>query len=195
MPTWIPRKFLDLTEPPAQTLAAWLAEEQEARERTAAGPGAGVADADEVLGRSGLDALQAMLSGQLPHAPIADTLGFRLLAVERGWALFQGQPDFAYLNPMGGVHGGWYATLLDSALGCAVHSLLDAGKGYTTLSLSINLVKALSMDVRRVRAEGRVLHVGRQVATSEAHLYGPDGTLYAHGSTTCLIFDAGRATS
>jgi uncharacterized protein (TIGR00369 family) len=90
---------------------------------------------------------------------------------------------------MGGIHGGWYATLLDSALGCAVHSMMPPGRGYTTAELGLNLVKGLTPRVPRVRAEARVVHVGRQLATAEARLYGADGTLYAHGTTTCLVFE------
>jgi uncharacterized protein (TIGR00369 family) len=90
---------------------------------------------------------------------------------------------------MGGVHGGWFATLLDSALGCAVHSALPQGKAYTTLELKVNIVRALTPKVVRVRADGRVIHVGGQTATAEARLLGPDGRLYAHASTTCLVFD------
>ena len=89
---------------------------------------------------------------------------------------------------MGTVHGGWYATLLDSALGCAVHSALPQGKGYTTLELKVNMIRALTPQVPRVRAEGRVIHLGGQTATADARLVGPDGKLYAHASTTCLVF-------
>ena len=95
---------------------------------------------------------------------------------------------------MGSVHGGWYATLLDSALGCCVHSALPAGKAYTTLELKVNLIRAIKPDTQRVRAIGQVIHVGGQTATADARLVGPDGKLYAHGSTTCLVFDP-RATS
>jgi uncharacterized protein (TIGR00369 family) len=87
------------------------------------------------------------------------------------------------------VHGGWFATLLDSALGCAVHTTLPVGRGYTTLEFKVNLVRALNDRVPLVRAIGRVVHRGRQVMTSEAELVGHDGKLYAHASTTCLIFD------
>jgi uncharacterized protein (TIGR00369 family) len=103
--------------------------------------------------------------------------------------VFQGAPGPDHLNPMGGIHGGWYATLLDSALGCAVHTLMPAGRGYTTAELGVNLVKAIGSKVQRVRAEGKVLHCGRQLATAEARLVGPDGTLYAHATTTCLVFE------
>jgi uncharacterized protein (TIGR00369 family) len=96
---------------------------------------------------------------------------------------------------MGGIHGGWYATLLDSALGCAVHTLMPAGRGYTTAELSVNIVKAISPKVARVRAEGKVIHCGRQLATAEARLFGPDGTLYAHATTTCLVFELPKSTA
>jgi uncharacterized protein (TIGR00369 family) len=90
---------------------------------------------------------------------------------------------------MGGLHGGWYATLLDSALGCAVHTVMPAGRAYTTSQINIHLVRGIGPQVQRVRAEGQVVHAGRQMATAEARLVGPDGTLYAHGTTTCLVFD------
>ena len=99
------------------------------------------------------------------------------------------RPGPQLLNPMGGIHGGWYATLLDSALGCAVHTMMPAGRAYTTAELSVNLVRAIPPSLPRVRAVGDVVHCGRQLATAEARLVGPDGTLYAHGTTTCLVFE------
>ena len=171
------------------TLAAWMAREAEVKARLEAGAGTGVARPDQVAGRSGLDLLQAMLRGEVPYPPIARTLDFTLMEVDEGRAMFQGTPGPAHLNPMGTVHGGWYATLLDSALGCAVHTMMPAGRGYTTAELGVNLVKAIPLKVQRVRAEGKVLHCGRQLATAEARLVGPDGTLYAHATTTCLVFD------
>lgn len=170
-------------------LEDWLAQEREVAARLDAGAGCGVARPDQIAGKTGLELLQAMLRGELPYPPIARALDFQLLEVGEGRAMFQGTPGPNHFNPMGGIHGGWYATLLDSALGCAVHTLMPAGRGYTTAELSVNLVKAISPKVQRVRAEGKVLHCGRQLATAEARLYGPDGTLYAHGTTTCLVFD------
>ena len=170
-------------------LETWLAQEREVSQRLAAGVGCGVATPDQVAGRSGLELMQAMLRGELPYAPIARTLDFQLIEVDEGRAVFQGTPGPAHLNPMGGVHGGWYATLLDSALGCAVHTKMPPGRAYTTAELGVNLVKAIGTKVQRVRAEGRVLHSGRQLATAEARLFGPDGTLYAHATTTCLVFE------
>ena len=170
-------------------LEAWLAQEREVVARIEAGVGCGVARPDQVTGRSGLELLQAMLRGELPFPPIARTLDFQLLEVGEGRAVFQGTPGPNHLNPMGGIHGGWYATLLDSALGCSVHTMMPPGRGYTTAELGVNLVKAIGPKVQRVRAEGRVLHCGRQLATAEAKLVGPDGTLYAHATTTCLVFE------
>jgi uncharacterized protein (TIGR00369 family) len=170
-------------------LESWLAQEREVRARLDSGAGPGVARPEQVAGKSGLELMQAMLRGELPYPPIARTLDFSLIEVDEGRALFQGTPGPAHLNPMGGIHGGWYATLLDSALGCAVHTLIPAGRGYTTAELSVNLVRAIGPKAPRVRAEGKVVHCGRQLATAEARLYGPDGTLYAHGTTTCLVFE------
>jgi uncharacterized protein (TIGR00369 family) len=171
------------------TLTTWLAQEDSIRTRLQAGPGPGVAQTDQLKGRSGLQMMQAMLAGEIPFAPIAHTLDFMLLEVAEGRAVFQGTPGPAHFNPMGTVHGGWFATLLDSALGCAVHTMMPPGRAYTTAELSVNIVRALTPKVRRVRAEGKVIHCGRQLATADARLVGPDGTLYAHATTTCLVFD------
>jgi uncharacterized protein (TIGR00369 family) len=170
-------------------LDVWLAEEAAQRERHARGIGPGVARPEQVAGLDGLAMMQAMLRGDLPYAPIAETLDFLLVEVAPGRAVFQGTPGPAHLNPMGGVHGGWFATLLDSALGCAVHTMMPVGRGYTTAELGVNLVRGLSPKVQRVRAIGEVLHCGRQLATATARLIGPDGTLYAHATTTCLVFE------
>jgi len=183
------------------TLDAWLAEEAAVVARLNAGPGPGVARPDQVAGLTGLELMQALLRGDLPYAAIAKTLDFTIMEVGEGRAVFQGTPGPAHLNPMGTIHGGWYATLLDSALGCAVHTMMPVGRGYTTAELGVNLVRAINpAKAPRVRVEGKVIHCGRQLATAEARLYGPDGTLYAHGTTTCLVFDmhhkpAGGATT
>ena len=136
-----------------------------------------------------LQQMQAMLDVLAPRPPISETLDFLLISVADGEAVFQGRPQFKHYNPLGSVHGGWFATLLDSALGCSVHTTLPVGRGYTTLEFKVNLVRALSDKVPLVRAVGRVVHRGRQVTTSEATLVGHDGKLYAHASTTCLLFD------
>ena len=169
-------------------LQQWIAE-GDARDVVMMRAGPGVASPDQWAGRTGLEQMQAMLDGELPFAPIARTLDFSLIHVGPGVALFQGRPGPAHFNPMGGVHGGWFATLLDSALGCAVHTMMPAGRGYTTAELSVNYVRGLSPKVGRVRAEGKVIHCGKQLATAEARLFGPDGTLFAHATTTCLVFE------
>jgi uncharacterized protein (TIGR00369 family) len=177
------------TTTPDQTLEHWLAQER-ATQALLERSGPGVARPDQIAGKSGLDMLHAMLRGELPYPPIAQTLSFLLLEAEAGRALFQGTPGAAHLNPMGTIHGGWYATLLDSALGCAVQTRLPPGQAYTTAELGLNIVKAINpKKAPRVRAEATVLHCGRQLATAEAKLYGPDGTLYAHATTTCLVFE------
>lgn len=170
---------------PDDTAALWTEEEEGVRSRLRA---AGVMPLEKLAERSGLETLQAIFSGELPPPPIGETLDFVPIHIERGKAVFQGRPSKKHYNPLGGVHGGWFATLLDSAVGCAIHSTLDPGQGYTTLELKVNYVRPLTDDVRLVRAEGKTIHVGRQIATAEGRLSGPDGRLYAHASTTCLIF-------
>lgn len=172
---------------PEETLARWRAQESEVRARLA--QRAGCARAEQIEGRSGLEVLQAIFAGELPPPPMGDTLGFVPICIERGFAVFQGKPDFRYYNPMGTVHGGWFAALLDSALACAIHSTLPAGRAYTTLELKLNLVRSITDSVPLVRAEGRLIHGGRQVATAEGRVVGPDTKLYAHATATCLIFD------
>jgi uncharacterized protein (TIGR00369 family) len=138
---------------------------------------------------SGLEFLQMIIDGQVPPPPIALLLGMRLVEVGRGQAVFTLDVGEHLYNPIGSVHGGICGTLLDSAMGCAVHSTLPQGKGYTTLELKVNLVKALNLATPEVRCEGRVLSSGRRVATASAQILGPDRTLFAHATTTCLIFD------
>ena len=170
-------------------LDQWLADEKAILERLEKGPGPGVARMDQIAGLTGLELKQGVLDGTLPYAAIAKTLDFVMVEVGKGRAVFQGTPGPQLLNPLGTVHGGWFATLLDSALGCAVHTMMPPGRSYTTAELGVNLVKAITPKVQRVRAEGKVIHCGRQLATAEARLVGPDGTLYAHATTTCLVFD------
>jgi uncharacterized protein (TIGR00369 family) len=171
------------------TQSAWVAEIEAVRQRaTAAGAVPGVARAQQLQGMSGLQIMQAMLAGELPYPHIMQTLDYSLLEVDKGRAVFQGVPQLMHYNPLGSVHGGWYATLLDSALGCAVHTTLEAGQSYTTAELGIHIVRAASHRSGPLRAIGLVVHVGRQLATAEARIVGADGKLYAHGSTTCLVF-------
>lgn len=155
-----------------------------------AGGGPGVVPAQEALGMSGMEIMQAVLAGRFPYPPIAETLDFFLIEASKGEAVFQGTPQVKHLNPMGTVHGGWYATLLDSAVGCAVQTMLEAGQAYTTAELSVNLVRGARLDGGPLRAIGKVLHCGRQLATAEGRIVDADGRLYAHATTTCLVFAA-----
>jgi uncharacterized protein (TIGR00369 family) len=134
--------------------------------------------------------LTDMVDGRLPQPPICATLGFHLAKVADGYARFDGVPEFRHYNPIGTVHGGFAATLLDSALGCAIFSTLGKGDAWTTLELKLNFVRAMSKDTGPVRAEGRIIHRGRTVATSEGDLKDGAGKLYAHATTTCMIFPA-----
>ena len=169
-------------------LAQWLADDETVR---AVIRGFGVAPREQVAGLSGVEMLRAIVDGRLPAPPITKTLDFTLVAVEVGRVAFQGRPSIEHYNPMGVVHGGWFATLLDSALGCAVQSMLPAGKAYTTAELKVNMVRPLTDKVPLVRAEATVIHNGGRLATADARLTGPDGKLYAHASTTCFVFDQG----
>ena len=112
------------------------------------------------------------------------------IKIKDGRAVFQGRPSARHFNPLGTVHGGWFSTLLDSAVGCAVHCSLAAGKAFTTAELKINIVRPLTDKIALVRAEGQVIHLGKRMATADGRLVGADGKLYAHASTTCFIFDA-----
>jgi uncharacterized protein (TIGR00369 family) len=171
----------------SQVLIDWESEEQAVRARLR--PSDAPPPAKQVVGMSGMEVLEAIFAGELPAPPMGQTLDFVPIRMEPGLAVFQGRPQQRHYNPLGTVHGGWFATLLDSAVGCAVHSTLPAGKGYTTLEIKVNLVRPLSDSVSLVRAEGNVIHVGRQVATAQGRIVGPDGKLYAHATTTCMIFD------
>ncbi len=172
---------------PEATLAAWQADAARIRERIGR---VGIARPEQVAGKTGMEVFELMLAGELPPPPIGETLDFVLVEVEPGRAVFQGKPGLAHYNPLGTVHGGWFATLLDSCVGCAVHSALPAGKAYTTVELKINLVRALTVKVPLVRAEGKVIHMGRSMGVAEGRLVGHDGKLYAHATTTCFIMDA-----
>lgn len=136
---------------------------------------------------SGLEQLQAMVAGNV-IVPIGRTLGYRAIEVEMGRVVFEGTPTLAAYNPIGSVHGGWMATLLDSACACAVHSMLKPGQAYTTLEIKTVFHKALRADIP-VRAEGRIVQMGRRAGFAEADLRGIDGTLYATATSTCLVME------
>ena len=138
---------------------------------------------------SGLDYLRAIAGGRIPPPPIASLLGMNVISVEPGQVTFGLDVGEHLYNPIGSVHGGVFCTLLDSAMGCAVHSSLGRGQAYTTLELKVNIVKALTVNTPSVVATGRVVSAGRRVATASGQITGPDGALYAHATTTCLVFE------
>lgn len=140
---------------------------------------------------AGLDYLRAMAAGELPPPPMMATMGFEMGEVEEGRVVFHADPGEYHYNPIGVVHGGLAATMADSVMGCAIHSTLPAGAGYTTLEFKINFVRPLTRDTGRVFCEGRTIHVGGRVATAEARLTDGEGRLYAHATTTCMVFRPG----
>jgi uncharacterized protein (TIGR00369 family) len=168
-------------------LARWTAAEAAVRERLAP---PGIAKPGDLGALSGLEVFDAIFAGRLPSVWIGHTLDFVPIEIVFGRAVFQGRPSLAHYNPLGSVHGGWIATLLDSCVGCAVHSTLAAGRAFTTAELKINYVRPVTTRVPLLRAEGRTIHVGARMATADGRLLGPDGKLYAHASTTCFVFDA-----
>lgn len=150
----------------------------------------GVVDAAEATGQDGIDFLRGMLEQRYPAPPIAKSMGFILTEVDPGRAVFEGTATADFFNPLGTIHGGWTATILDSALGCCVHSVIKAGQAYTTVEMKVNYVRALMPDTGRVRCEGKVIHAGSRIATSEARLVDGKGRLIAHATETCMIFEA-----
>jgi uncharacterized protein (TIGR00369 family) len=175
----------DLTE-------QWNAELAAVRARVAP---PGLASLDQLRTRSGAEFLEAIGKGELPMPHIGETLEFWPVEWQVGRMVFQGTPHIGHYNPIGSVHGGWIATILDSAVGCAVHSTLPAGTGYTTVELKLNYVRAVTAQSGPLRAEGKVVHVGRQLATAEGRLHDARGRLYAHASTTCLVFPLAERSS
>jgi uncharacterized protein (TIGR00369 family) len=144
--------------------------------------------ADRAREMDGLTFMRALMDGELPPPPVAVLLGFQPVEVAEGRAVFALDPAERHYNPIGSVHGGIAATLLDSAVGCAVQTTLPAGVGYTTLELKVNFVRAITVDTGRVLCEGEVVHRGGKVATAEGRLWAEEtGKLLAHGTTTCLV--------
>jgi uncharacterized protein (TIGR00369 family) len=147
----------------------------------------GVVDTTTRLGEDGLSFLVGMLKEERPHPPICQTLGFHLADVSKGRAVFEGTPGHQHYNPIGTVHAGFSATLLDSALACAVWSTVGKDEAWTTLEIKLNFVRPLTHETGLVRAEAEVLHRGASMATSRADLKDLRGRLLAHGTSTCMI--------
>ncbi|QPH52511.1 PaaI family thioesterase [Pontivivens ytuae] len=145
---------------------------------------------EDIATRSGLDFIRDMLEGNLAAPPIAETLDYWLEEVEERRVVFRGKPAFKAMNPIGTIHGGWFGTLLDSCMACAVQTTLPKGQGYTTLEYKVNIVRPLFPHSGEVRAIGTVSHAGRRTAVAEGQIVGvEDGKLYATGSTTCMVID------
>lgn len=143
----------------------------------------------DVAHLSGLDFFEGMARGEYPAPPIGKTLNFNLVEAEHGRAVFEGTPLREFYNPIGSIHGSYAAALLDSCMGCAVHTTMAAGQAYTTLEYKISLLRGMTDKTGKVTAEGRVMQVGRRVATAEGWLRDAAGKLLAHGTTTCLVFE------
>jgi uncharacterized protein (TIGR00369 family) len=143
-------------------------------------------------GLSGVEFFREMIAGRIPLPPMVRLLGLRLVEVDQGRVVFTGTAGPEYYNGMGVAHGGWAATLLDSALGCAINSAMTAGRSFTTLELKINYTRPLRREIGEVRCEATVIYAGRRTATAEARVIGADGKVYAHGTTTCVLVEPGR---
>jgi uncharacterized protein (TIGR00369 family) len=150
--------------------------------------GFGVVPLEQVRSMDGMTLFREIMAGRLPAPPMSKTLGMSLLEIEQGRVVFGYKPVFDHYNPLGSVHGGIAATLLDSVMGCCIHTTLKAGTGYTTVEIKVNYVRAMTDKTGPVRAEGKVINVGSRIATSEGRLVDDSGKLLAHGTTTCLIF-------
>lgn len=147
--------------------------------------------AADVLSMSGLEFMQGIVEGRHPGPPISQTMGYALHAVEDGRAVFRGTPQFNVTNPMGSIHGGWYGTLLDSAMACAVMTKVPRGSVYTTLEYKINITRAIPLGMT-IDCIGTVDHAGRSTGVAHGEIRGvDDGKLYATGSTTCIIMKPG----
>ena len=149
----------------------------------------GVTPAEVMASMAGIDFVRALFDGRLPTPPILQTIEPFDCTAEPGKVVMHSIPGFRHYNPIGSVHGGYAATLLDSVMGLAVHSMLPAGTGYTTLEFKISFIKAIGKDTGVARSEGRILNVGRRAATAEARIVDSKGRLLAHATTTCLVFE------
>lgn len=168
------------------TLQMWLDEKEAISIRLAP---TGVASHETIRGTTGLAFIHGIGTGGMPPPPIAELMGFTPISGAPGHAVFQGLPGVMHYNPGGAVHGGYAATLLDLAVGGAIHTMLPAGKIYTTLELKINYVRAMTDKTGPVRAEGKVISCGGQIGVAEGRITDASGKLYAYATTTCLIYN------
>jgi uncharacterized protein (TIGR00369 family) len=147
----------------------------------------GVVPAATAMQSDGLTFLRSMLSRRYPSPPFAETSDIWLVMAEHGRVLFEASPSHKFLNPLGTVHGGWISTLLDSAMGCAVHSTLKPGHGFTTVDMTVSFVRAVMPATGKLTCEGRIIHSGGRIATAEGRVTDAAGRLFAHGTETCMI--------
>ncbi len=152
----------------------------------------GMTNPDEVAGMTGREMLQAMIDRKIPAPPIAQTLNFWIVEIGDGFAAFEGETKPDFLNPLGMVHGGWALTLIDTATGCAAHTLVPAGVGYTTVETKANFTRPIKHDTGRVRAEGRVIGRGRQIMSAEARILNSTGRVLAHGTSTLMVLGSSK---
>jgi uncharacterized protein (TIGR00369 family) len=151
----------------------------------------GIVDRAQAISETGHAFLSKMLDGVHPAPPFAQATDILLTEVKPGRVLFEGRPTAAFYNPLGTVHGGWISALIDSAMGCAVHSLLKPGQAYTTAEMKVHFIRPLFAETGVVRCEGKIVHMGGRLATSEGRVVDESGNLIAHGSETCVILNAG----
>jgi uncharacterized protein (TIGR00369 family) len=151
---------------------------------------AGIVDRNVAAGSDGLEFLRGLRDGAHPQPPFAAETEIWIVDAEEGRVLFEASPSARFYNPLGTVHGGWISTVLDSAMGCAVHSILKAGQAYTTVNMTINFVRPVFEQTGKLKCEGKIIHAGGRVATAEGRLWDEAGVLMAHGSETCLVMPA-----
>lgn len=155
----------------------------------------GVVDREVLVAGDGLSFLRGIIEGTHPAPPFADAMDFDLVEAEEGRVVFTGVPSARFFNPLGTVHGGWTATILDSAMACAAHSTLKPGEAYTTLEMKLNYVRPVMPESGKLRCEGRLIHRGGSVITSEGKLVDGRGKLLAHGTETCMVFPAKKSSA
>ncbi len=157
-------------------------------------PKTGIVDPAIATGMSGLDFMRKLMNEELPAPPFSLTADVWPVEVEDGRVVFEGRPAERFYNPMGTIHGGWLSTLLDSAMGCAIHSHLPAGTAYTTVEMKVNFVRPAFAHSGPLRCEASLIHYGGRIATSEGRVVDGKGRLIAHGTETCMLLDATRTT-
>ena len=149
----------------------------------------GLVPRETVFGMTGLEFLRKLVDRSLPAPPFAEAADIWITEVAEGRAVFEGKPSLRFYNPLGSVHGGWISTLLDSAMGCAVHTVLKAGQVYTTVDMNVSFVRPVFDKSGVIRCEGKIIHAGSRIATSEGRVWDKSGALIAHGTETCAIMN------